>query len=110
MEDKSPSLVIIELEAQIRRLLANINPQKMSSKTRNALADLGQVLIDARIYVRDYELSETRPEQLDNADRGKYYLEKARKDILIASEADVFGAIDVAHMTAVIDQIISKLK
>jgi hypothetical protein len=110
VEDKSPSLAIMELEAQIRQLLANINPQTMGSKTRKVLADLGQVLIDSRIYARDYELSETRQEQFDNADRGKHYLEKARKDILIASEEDVFGAIDVAYMTAVIDQVISKLK
>lgn len=110
MENKSPSLAIIELEAQIRRLLANINPQTMGSKTRNVLGDLGQVLIDSKIYTRDYELSETRQEQLYNAIQGKYYLEKARKDILKASEADIFNAVDVAHMTAVIDQVISKLK
>ena len=110
MKDRAPSHTIIELEAHIRRILADINIYEVGAKIRATLADLGQVLIDSRIYTRDYELSETREEQLDNARRAKHYLEKARKDILIASEADIFNPVDVAHMTAVIDQIISKLK
>lgn len=110
MEDRAPTNTIIELEAHIRKILSDVNPYEMSSKIRSTLADLGQVLIDSRIYTRDYELSETREEQLDKASRAKHYLEKARKDILIASEADIFSAVDVAHMTAVIDQTISKLK
>jgi len=77
---------------------------------RSALADLNQSLIDSRIYSTDYELSETREEQLDNAKQAKHYLGVARKDILSASEHNIFNAVDVAHMTAIIDQVIAELK
>jgi hypothetical protein len=74
------------------------------------LAKLQQNLVDSRIYARDYELSESREEQVDNAKKAKKWLEQAQKNILTASEFNIFGAIDVAHLSAQIDQIISELK
>jgi hypothetical protein len=110
VEDKAPSATIVEIDNQVRRILRLINLLKLNRVAREALADLKQVLIDARIYTVDYEVSETRQEQIENAVRAKQYLEQARKDILTASESDVFNAVDVAQMTAQIDHIISRLK
>ena len=73
-------------------------------------AKLMQALGDARIYASDYELSEVREEQLDNAKKAKKYLEQARASILKASETNIFGAVDVAQLSAQIDQIIGDLK
>jgi len=74
------------------------------------LADLQQNLVDSRIYSNSYELSETREEQLQNASSGKKYLERASKNILAASESNIFSAIDVAYLSAQIEQAISGLK
>jgi hypothetical protein len=71
---------------------------------------LQQDLTDARIYANDYELSETRDEQLDNAKKSKKWLEQARRNILAASEFNIFGAIDVAHLTAQVEQVKDMLK
>jgi hypothetical protein len=55
-------------------------------------------------------LSESREEQLYNAKKAKKWLDQARRNILSASEFNIFGAIDVAHLSAQIDQIISEIK
>lgn len=110
MEAKSPSARIKQTETQISRLLRPVEPHKLPSKVRNILAKLQQDLVDARIYSRDYELSETREEQLENGQKAKNYLEKVGKSVAAASEYDIFGAADVAHLTAEIEQAKDDLK
>ena len=83
---------------------------QVNQKGRTAVEELRQSLADAKIYSQDYELSEMRNEQLDNAKKAKKYLDLARRQILRASEFNVFGAIDVAHLTAQIDQAKADLK
>lgn len=84
--------------------------EEVNEKGRKAVSELKQNLADAKIYTIDYELSEMRDEQLDNAKKAKKYLEQARQRILRASEFGVFGPIDVAHLTAQIDQLKAGLK
>lgn len=67
-------------------------------------------MVEARLDVRDYELSETRKEQLKNAAAAKKRLEKVRKDILAASEYNIFSAVDVAQFTGDIDHINERLE
>lgn len=83
---------------------------KLNRKEQNILTDLRQLLADARIYVGDYELSEMRDEQVDNAKKAKKYLAQARQLILRASEFNIFGPVDVAHISAQIDQLTGDLK
>lgn len=106
----SPSQMVKQLDAQVNRAVRNIDIRKLSLKERNILADLAQNLTDAKIYSTDYELSETREEQLKNAKTAKKWLDQARKNILVASEFNVFGPVDVAHLSAQIDQTASWLK
>jgi multidrug efflux pump subunit AcrA (membrane-fusion protein) len=106
----SPSRTVKQLDAQINRILRNFDLQTLGGKDRDILSKLQQNLVDARIYTYDYELSETRAEQQDNAKKSKKWLEQARKNILAASEFNIFGALDVAHLSAQIEQIISELK
>jgi hypothetical protein len=109
-EELSQSRLVKQLEAQVNRVLRNIDIRKISTKERKILSELQQNLKDSRIYTNDYELSETREEQLDNIKKSKKWLEQSRKNILAASEYNIFNAIDVAHLTAQIEQIISLLK
>jgi hypothetical protein len=51
-----------------------------------------------------------REEQIDNSRKAKKWLDKAHQQILRASEFNVFGPIDVAHLTALIDQVKADLK
>lgn len=110
MDNQSPSQMVKQLEAQINHTLRKIDFRKISAKERNTLQNLQQNLVDARIYLNGYELSETRDEQLDNAKQAKHWLDRVGENVLLASEFDIFGAIDVAHLSAQIEQIISNLK
>ena len=91
-------------------ILRKVDQNLLEARARAAIARLGQALIDSRVYSRDYEVSETRDEQLANSKKAGKYLEQARQAILKASEYDVFGAVDVAQMTAQIDQAKAELK
>jgi hypothetical protein len=105
-----PSTRFKRLEIDIRQILRKIDRTKLERMYREALADLGQNLVDIRIYINGYEFSEERPEQEQNAKMAKKWLAKARQNILKASEADVFGPADVAQLSAQIDQLIGDLK
>lgn len=98
------------LEAEIRMILRPVDIYKLSSSQRETMADLRQNLADARIYANDYELSETREEQMLNAKRARHWLRESASEILSASQHGVFSAIDVAHLSAQIEQIIGYLK
>jgi hypothetical protein len=110
VDDKSPSAQIKQVDSQVNRILKQAGLDEMPEKGRKAVIELRQNLIDAKIYSQDYELSEMREEQIDNAKKAKKWLERARGQILRASEFDVFGPVDVAHLTAQIDQAEEDLK
>lgn len=108
--DASLSVKLKRLEAEIRQILRRTDFDLLSSKERRLLADLQQDLIDALKYTSSYELSETRAEQLDNAKTAKTWLGKVKKCILSASESNIFGPVDVASLSAGIEQIIDRLE
>jgi len=110
MANYSPSGLVKQVETQVNSILRRIDWAETNDKGRKAADELRQSLIDAKIYSTDYELSEMREEQEDNAKQARRYLNLARRHILRASEFDVFSAIDVAHLTAQIDQAKADLK
>ncbi|MBX4190692.1 hypothetical protein KW794_01250 [Candidatus Saccharibacteria bacterium] len=110
MANYTPARFVKQIDGQVGMILRKTDWNEINDKGRKAVADLRQTLTDARVYAQDYELSEMRNEQLDNAKKAKKYLAQARKCILRASEFNVFSAIDVAHLSAQIDQLIGDLK
>ena len=110
MASSSPSGLVKQIEIQVNLILRKTDLAGFNEKGRKAVAELRQFLADAKIYSHVYELSEMREEQMENANKAKKYLEKARQCILRASEFNIFGAIDVAHLTAQIDQLKADLK
>jgi hypothetical protein len=110
MANYSPSGLVKQIDTQVNMILRKIDWQEVGEKPRKAVLELRQNLADAKTYSTDYELSEMRQEQLDNAKKAKKWLEKARLAILRASEFDVFGPVDTAHLTAQIEQAEADLK
>jgi hypothetical protein len=110
MANNSPSAVIKQVDNHIAMILRKVNLRKLADREVKLLASLRQNLTDARIYAHDYELSEMREEQLDNAKHSKKFLELVRQQILKASEHNIFGPVDVAHLSAQIDQVKDELK
>jgi uncharacterized membrane protein affecting hemolysin expression len=110
MANSLPSFLVKQVDTQVTMLLRKIDPGEVDEKGRKSLDALKQALIDARIYSRDYELSETRDEQVDNAKKANKYLDLVRQYILRASEFNIFSAIDVAYLTAQVEQAKADLK
>ncbi len=109
MESTSPYLLIKQLELQISAPLSALDLYSLPTDERKVVKLLTASLADARLDMRDYELSEPRDEQLRYAKESKKRLEHVRKFILLASEYDIFGAVDVAHMTAQIETTSDRL-
>ena len=109
MGDPSAFQLCKQLEGQLKLLLSAQDMEALPQQAREAAIAIKRLMADARLDVRDYEFAETRAEQIVHAQAGTKRLEEVRQRILRASEYNVFGAIDVAHQTATIEQIINQL-
>jgi ribosome-binding factor A len=108
MASQAPSYLTRQLGAQLNRIVRKLDRDELSSKEIALLTKASQDLATARVYATDYELSETREEQLENAKKSKKWLREVDKNLLAVSHR--FSAIDTAHMTAQIEQTISRLE
>jgi hypothetical protein len=103
--EKSPFLGIKQLEVQVNGKLSSVDLYELPMAEQKIVAAIKRELVDCRLDIRDYELSETRDEQLKNAKHARKRIDTLRAQILSASEYDLFGAVDVAQLTAQLDQI-----
>lgn len=95
----------MQLEGQLKRLLAEQDISSLPADVRQVVTSIKRNMADARLDIRDYEYAETRSEQQQQGMAAKKRLEQVRQTVLTASEYNVFSAIDVAHTTATIEQI-----
>jgi predicted Holliday junction resolvase-like endonuclease len=110
MSNVSPYILIKSLEGAIISALSGVDVYSLDARVARIVTALQKQIIETRLNVRDYELSETREEQLKYAKNSKRQLEAVRKDILIASEYNIFGPVDVAHLTAQLELVAEKLE
>ncbi len=76
-----------------------------SGHERMVIALLKQLIGDIRLDIRDIDYADTRDEMQKNTKIAVDQLARLQKTILMASEFDVFNAVDVAHYSAQIEQI-----
>ncbi len=106
----SPFVLATRLKTYVGHLLATFDVDSLDQAQRREFKLMKRLLADARLDTRDYELSETRVEQVGKAVQARNRLEELRLHILRASEHNVFSAIDVAQISAQLDEIIAKLE
>jgi hypothetical protein len=106
----SPFMLIKALETRLNGVLSALDFYELPAVERKIVKTLKNDLIDGRLDIRDYELSETRAEQLTKKRDARGRLEKVRKGILAASEYNVFSAVDVAQFTAQLEQIMDNIQ
>lgn len=95
------------VELLLKSVLRSMDMDSLDLNEKKVVANIRRLMVDARLDVRDYELSETRQEQLKKAAAGKRRLTKLQGNILAASM--VFGPADVAQISAQLGQIESHL-
>jgi hypothetical protein len=108
MADQSPFLAMQRAETQIKSLLRTLDTDLLVPDEKKALASLRRLSAEARLDIRDYELSETREEQVGKAHDAQKRLAKLKATLLSVSTA--FGPADVAQLDAHLEQIKSRLR
>lgn len=108
MENQSPFLAMQRAEQQIKAVLRTADTDFLEQNAKKTLASIKRLSVDARLDIRDYELSETREEQIAKMVQAKKLLSKLQANILAAGP--VFGPADVAHITAALEQIAENLQ
>jgi len=107
MENTSPFLAMQRVERLLKGVLRSLDTDMLDRDEKKAVVNIKRLVVDARIDIRDYELSETREEQLKKATAAKKRIAKLQANILAASMA--FGPVDVAQISAQLEQIEARL-
>lgn len=110
MAEASPFDLAKELARQLGGILSAQDIEALSREERDIAASIMQLLDHVRLGARDYDFAATKYEQEQSAVESKQYLEQLQGLVLRGSEYNLFGAVDVAHASARIQQIISKLQ
>jgi hypothetical protein len=69
-----------------------------------------RLLADTRLDIRDWEMADSREEMQRHAHEAVQRLEQVREAILLASERDIFSAIDIAEISAQFDHFAAELR
>jgi len=103
MQNTSPFLAMQQVERQLKALLRSVDVDTLDKDERKAVATIRRLAADARLDIRDYELSETREEQLKKMRAAQKRLVKLEASMLSVGFA--FGAADIAQLSAQMEQI-----
>jgi hypothetical protein len=109
VQEQSAFLLVKSLQGQLNNRLLAVDLLSLPTEQAKIVEALKQLAGEVRLDVRDYEFSETRIEQIENAKAAKQRLASLSKNFLAASEYNLFSAADVAQIGAQIEQIIEQL-
>jgi hypothetical protein len=99
-----------ELETQVGGIISSYDIGDLPNIQKDLLNTIKHQLTDARLDTRDYEYAETRADQLLAAKEAKARFLSLQDNIVKASESDLFGAIDVAQLSARIQHLIANME
>ena len=110
MEAKSAGQLWQGVAMQLTSLLSAIDVDALEAEARRTVLLLKRLVGDVRLDIRDYEFAEDRVELQKASQRAIKRLEKSRATILRVSEYDLLSAVDVALLSAKLDQLIEYLR
>jgi signal transduction histidine kinase len=110
-EDASLIRQLRRLESYIYNLNSFVETDGLDWTAQDAVHQVRRSVADARSLVRDYQtLEDDRKSQAEILPLSIEKLEELRADIVKASQYEVIDAVDVAHISAWIEQIIERLR
>ncbi len=109
MASASPLAKIKQLESVINGILRAHDVQTLERETQKAIANLKRELVDARLDIRDAEFADTGEEYRRHVAEAKARLVKVNKSILNLSSDGLFNPIEVAELSARLEQLSSEL-
>jgi hypothetical protein len=105
----TPLTKIKQLETVINSILRTHDVQALERETQKAVAHLKRELTDARLDIRDAEFADTGEDYRRHVSDAKARLVKVNKSILNLSSDGLFKPVDVAELSAKLDQLSSEL-
>lgn len=103
MENESPFLSMRRAETHLKDLTRSIDTDLLEPDEKKAVASLRRLSSEARLDIRDYELSETRAEQLKKAAEAQERLANLKATVIDLS--GLFGPADIAELDAQLEHI-----
>lgn len=91
-------------------ILNRLDTDLLGTTELKLVGTIKRLLADTRLDIRDWEMADSRSEMQKHARESLKRLEQVRQSILLASEYDVFSAIDIAELSAHFDHIASELR
>jgi hypothetical protein len=82
----------------------------LSSEPRKAMMDLSDSVYNLRINTERYFHADDSEEQQKFLEAALLQVEKAQEQIMAASQHDLLGPVDVAHLSALAEQIRERLR
>jgi hypothetical protein len=111
MEDKRSLLArFTSVAGRIGSILNATDMYLLDRQQLKLTGTIKHLLQDARLDIRDWEMADTREEMQRHGRDALERLEQARASILLASEHNLFSAIDVAEITAQFEHFAAELK
>lgn len=95
---------------EITGRLSAIDADSLDMDGRQAVKTLRRTVADTRLDLRDYEYADTAAEAARHARAARARLTTLRSLVLAAGESGIFGAADVAQLTAQFDAVADKLQ
>ena len=96
----SPQRLLKDVEDIILAEIKLIDVYQVPAAEQRLITRIKNELVDSRLYIRDYESSETRMIQQDIATKLQLVLNHLLKNILKLSEYNILSAVDVAQISA----------
>ena len=103
--DNSVAGLMRRVELAVMQRFSGVDLADTPKDERLVIETIKRIVPEAKLDLRDYELAETRTEQLLKRSDALERIQQLRQLILRASEHGLFGAADVAQITATLEQI-----
>lgn len=105
----SPQRLLKDVEDIILGEIRSIDVYQTPASEQRLITRIKNELIDCRLYIRDYESSETRQLQSDIAIKLQVVINHLLKNILRLSEYNILSAVDIAQISAQLSVIIENV-
>lgn len=109
MSDIPPQRLLKDVEDIILGEIRSIDVYQTPAQEQRLITRIKNGLVDSRLYIRDYESSETRIAQQDISAKLKIVLNQLLKNILRLSEYNILSAVDVAQISAQLGTIMENI-
>jgi hypothetical protein len=110
VEDRSLLSRFTTVAGRIGTILSQRDVDYMDRTELKLAGTIKRLLADTRLDIRDWEMSDSREEMQKNAREALQRLEQVRETILLASERNIFSAVDIAEISAHFDHFALELR